>query len=450
MLFLSEQIAVMDCCHSGGMARTLRAGTPRTAVNFLPERPPPPVDLDQAIRENPDASAEPMYSYVTLAACHQEETALENRIKPKMESSTEGSEYWPTRGLFTVHLLTFLRKERENPTLLKRLTYKELVRALLLESPETAKLCGAALDGQHPLCEGLHRDRLLFQLTTKTKEQVLTVKQRVNLEGAIILYIDIGRAAGVVQGTVFAIIDAPGMPSVKRGDIFLTAESVQIDSCIVSQNEAAEPERLDGAKVEVVAWTKDLMRVKASTDVPLSHMGFRFDKVLPEEECDLLLKPGTNRGEWSLTRFDPLVKHYMTPNPSESLTSTWEPKDIIAHVAHWNYHLYRSNTSFKTRKELHFDLEVYQLDSPDWGQGLREVLVPHGKDLLADALPEEVPAVSGSTYNLLEPVREARIQNEMKTSRYGLTLRNKSSHPLFVYMVYFDLLECSISVRPQH
>lgn len=321
--FLSEQIGIMGCCHAGGMARkALAEGTPRTDNSDQKL----PADLDQAIRDNAAVISEPRYSYVTLAACRQEEIALERRIKAKTENDGDGP--LSTRGLFTVHLLTFLRKTREKCTLRQQLTYRELVDALLLESPETEKLCGAPLDGQHPLCEGLHRDRFLFRTITKTKDEMLVVKEAI--DGP--LYIELGRAGGVVEGTVFTIVEAPGMPSVTRGAIFLTAERVEIDRCTVSPNKTMGPEHpgsAKGAKVEVVAWTKDIIKVKAPIHIPASLGGFRFEKVLPDpkgkrekEYCDVSLDPTDQAGHWSITRFDPLVRRYHLTR-SKSLISTW-------------------------------------------------------------------------------------------------------------------------------
>ncbi|KIK62678.1 hypothetical protein GYMLUDRAFT_72462 [Collybiopsis luxurians FD-317 M1] len=132
---------IFDCCHSGSGTRHARSGNVRM-VNVTIQIPH---TLDQDIwaphsrgGEVPDFfRRQGMRSHVLLAACNQEQVAMERKLDNKH------------RGVFTSALLTALEAELPH---LSNVTYRELIKKIQRLD-----------DQQDPQCEGFNQDRVIFR-----------------------------------------------------------------------------------------------------------------------------------------------------------------------------------------------------------------------------------------------------------------------------------------------
>ncbi|KAH9923562.1 caspase domain-containing protein [Fomitopsis serialis] len=425
-------IAVFDCCHSGGVMRGM-TGTPRGLSPEL-QRAPIPEDLDQNIWTwRPDGTVRDanmavptgfsypaMRSHVLLAACRQDEKAQENRV------SVDGN----TRGLFTLHLLKFLRRAYEQAEPLRQLTYARLLDHLL--SPGAIELCGHPLDGQHPLCEGKNRDRLLFSTSELSGEESSFAVRYENER----LYVAAGRIHGVVKGTQFNVQAPKGVAGISPDGVVLTADDVRELECIV---QPSMPNLPADARAVVVAWNS--MPMKVRTSVSVSHQGLlNYTMVQPKEYYDLSLE--TDGDCWIIDQFDPLTFRYAVPHKAfKSADIAVQPNEILEIVARWNFHLYRFNQPADqytpdSVERLRPKVELHRLEAKPEARQLRPLLQKIGEDLFERASADEVWCYPLSTYKVPGTVKEARIHDI--APYYGLTLLNDSDHDLFPYVFYFD------------
>ncbi|TFY61508.1 hypothetical protein EVJ58_g4466, partial [Rhodofomes roseus] len=370
-------IAIFDCCHSGGMGRQGLDGTPR-ALSDEHTHIPLPATLDEDIRTwcddvkptgrgaelwTPTGFLWPaMRSHILLAACRLDETAIENRVTLSSKESIT-----VTRGLFTLHLLTFLREAHTDQKLLAQLTYADLPGRLEKESPDTAKLYGRALlDKQHPVCEGQNRDRLLFSLTRGGPGEPSYAVVRSGGK----IWVEAGSSVGIRKGTRFAVNTATGADGAPRkgGVTVLQADDVQSDlcRCTVMQDTDNPPAHLtEGIRATVVRWSPEAMRVwapglrlPAGTAVP-----FAFSLVSDKQKCDISLELDKVKTRWVLTRFDPLTIQYASSKSLSLDANVTRATDILEHVAHWNFHMYRTSDVSKTdRQQLRVKVELHRLE----------------------------------------------------------------------------------------
>ncbi|KAH9831968.1 uncharacterized protein C8Q71DRAFT_275114 [Rhodofomes roseus] len=467
-------IAILDCCHSGGMGRDGPGpnGTPRALFDDETHVPLPET-LDQHIRSWHDGEAvgrdvtpqaptgfawPAMRSHVLLAACLPEEKAIENRVALRSEGDvTVPSEESVTRGLFTLYLLAFLRRAHEG-TQLSELTYADLTERLAKESGGAVQLYGASLDKQHPICEGYNKDRLLFSLARgRKREPKYAVTQR---KGEFWVYA--GSAVGVMEGSRFAVVDisADGVSALRQGVVILEAKEVWSDRCkctAIWDADVPPPdvvELTDDMRAIVLRWSPETMHVWTSPGVELpanlnAGGSFAFSVVYDRRKCDVSLELDESGTNWILTRFDPLTARYAKASSLTLNVTTVDPWDILGHVAHWNFHMYRYNTVEAIRQQLKVRVELYRLKETDVGL-IQPLLEPEGADLFEDVKPMGLPPWaqkvhprdSESKYAFEKLEKEAIIEDI--TAYYGLAVRNESDYPLFVYVFYFDPNDCGI------
>ncbi|KAH9923558.1 caspase domain-containing protein [Fomitopsis serialis] len=430
-------LAIFDCCHSGGVMREM-TGTTR-ALSLERHREPIPEDLDQEIWtwHSEGASRDvkmvfpagfsypAMRSHVLLAACRQDEKAQETHI------NAEGN----TRGLFTLHLLKCLRRAFEEEASLPQLTYARLVDRLL--SPEVMKLCGTSLDGQHPLCEGKNRDRLLFSTSELMGEESSFAMQYENGR----LYVSAGRIHGVVKGTRFAVQASKARSMCTLDNVVLIAAHVDGLQCIVQPSTADLPLcAFDHTRVVVITWNSAPMKVR--TSVPVSQQGLlNCTEVEPKEYHDVSIEMGTDC--WILSRFDPLTFRYAVQQQIFKFTDiSLQSAEILEAVARWNFYLYHFSDSGPDDANLQPSVQLHRLEDKSEAGSLWPLLAQSGDDLFGAAKGEPVWGSPLSAYKVPGLVKEALLHD--MAPYYGLTLFNTSEYDLFPYLFYFNPSTCAI------
>ncbi|KZT70667.1 hypothetical protein DAEQUDRAFT_764535 [Daedalea quercina L-15889] len=438
-------VAIFDSCHSGGAFRNMRPGpgTPRELGKDV-RRYTLPATLDEELMslsaDTEDGSRgatqvissgfsyPTMRSHVLLAACREDEKARENIVH---DGGTEVA-----RGMFTYHLLAYLRRAYEEAHAPPQITYARLMEALL--DPENIKLCGASFIGQNPLCEGKNRDRLLFS-TSEVAGEATSFPLRYDNRTRT-LYVVGGHANGVVEGTEFTVQLAltdqiDGL--VRSRDIVLVVKTVYATECVVRHDQITDlspyVEALKKARAIISTWNSIVMKVRTPTPLP-AQAAFKYEKATPKGSgyYDLSLQELSNCR--ILTRSDPLTFRYAEREmtiPGRSL----QPDEILDAVAHWNFHLYRFNDRVGGSQELRPQVGLHLLETAS-GTGLRPLLSQVGEDLFGSAPAEDVRGCPLSTYTVPVKVKEARIHD--LTKYYGLTLINTSAYDLYPYVFYFD------------
>ncbi|KZT66779.1 hypothetical protein DAEQUDRAFT_739795 [Daedalea quercina L-15889] len=440
-------LAIFDSCHSGGVSRSMpedfrsgpQDGTPRSlgpdvVLEAIPET------LDSEIWNVGDQSRvskqvfpkgfrhSPTGSHVLLAACRDSEKALENRV---LVSVTSGHASAPlpqsvTRGRFTLHLLASLRRAYAEGTQYD-LTYARLMYRVLSE--KAMKECPVPLSGQHPLCEGNHKDRLLFSSSEMAGEASSFTMQYNSTEDKLV--VEAGRIHGVVEGTQFTLTAPEGKLRPEHYHATLTAASVGELRCV-------------DTRATTFAWNSMQIKISGtSMMLPAPKLGqFGYMKVGEGQYFDASLSSSAEG--WMLSRFDPLTLQYAEPIITISNLAL-QPEEILQSLAHFNYHLYRFNHPESGCRALRPRVELHRLErsrKAETGNWLRPALVPSTDkgDLFGEA--KKVHHSPHSTYKLHDAVKEAEIYD--MAPYYGLTLFNDSEVDLYPYVFYFDPSTCAI------
>lgn len=322
-----------------------------------------------------------MASHVLLAACRPNETAFED---PSAKDAPGG--------LFTTALINCLRSSSLHDT-----SYVRLFDMLDLRHKE-----------QHPQCEGVNRNRLLFSVNT-LRDGKTTFK--ISKKGSK-LYVSAGSIHGIVVGTEFSV-------RTSTQTLVLKADKVGAFATVLegSHNSITDAEAI------VSHWHYPTLRVHSSTHHSSTHV-----TVVPASEPAEVALRQEDIKKWELERFDPLILRYADRCIHFDADAT-RMGDILEAIANFNSYLYRSDGaaagfSGKVRVRLSRIKEIQ-----------REI-GPVGDDLLA------VPVSSCSGV----VVKEAMITD--LEARYGFTLENFSNIDLFPYIFYFDPSDYSVQVRP--
>ncbi|KAH9923544.1 caspase domain-containing protein [Fomitopsis serialis] len=433
-------LAIFDSCHSGGMARGEPPVPGRTrALGPEVKRYPISETLDQAVwtwrpKGDIDRDARPVVSegfyyaarnsHVLLAACREDEKARENEVV------VDGDGRRRSRGMFTHYLLMFLRRAYAQKEILCQLTYARLMDALV--GAEAVELCRVPLLGQHPICEGNHKDRLLLtQNELAGEEHSFAIKRDENG----ILRVAAGSINGVVKGTQFAL-------QASQGIVFTTTQVDALECTVAVQLDNSEaPVILPHTRVVVSAWRSMPMKVRTTVELPIGGI-LSYSKTKYGEYYDVSLDksfdPSTGPKDpllrWVVGRRDPLTFQFARPN-----TVCWRPLEasvVLDIVARWNFHLYRFSDPASLSRQIRPRVELRALRQTGLAARLLPLMMPDGDDMFKDARAEEVQSSLHSTYTVPEVVKEARIYDFDKF--YGLTLYNDSEFGLWPYLFYFD------------
>ena len=320
-----------------------------------------------------------MASHVLLAACRPDEDALED---PYAKGASGG--------LFTTALIEGLRRSSLHDT-----SYTKLFETLNLKN-----------DRQHPQCEGVNKDRLLFSVNTlrdgKTTFKVFHKGNR--------LCVSAGSIHGIVVGTEFSV-RSPAQTLVLRAKKVGASETMLEGYHSMTKAEAT-----------VSHWHHPTLRMHS----PVQQSGAHVTVVPDTEPAEVALRQ-KGLGKWELERFDPLISSY-ADRIVHFDADTNRMKDILEAIANFNSYLYRSDgaaPSFAGKVKMR--LNCIKLVQREYG--------PVGDDLL------DVPISSASGVD----VKEAVITD--LEARYGFTLENYSDVDLFPYFFYFDPSDYSIQVR---
>ncbi|KAI0946425.1 hypothetical protein AcW1_009891 [Taiwanofungus camphoratus] len=403
-------IAIFDSCHSGGMSRAntnvkTRFRPPSSPSFCLPDR------IDQEIWQwglsSRTATAvvptgflyKAMASHVLLAACRQDEIALETR------DTTEPG------GAFTTALVKTLRSCD-----LGQITYDRLMELL------------PVLPYQHPQCEGINKHRILFNGSI-LKDSAKTFKV---VKRGDDCYVQAGSIHGVIVGTEFKVQPPTNdfRTCSSAMEVILVAIHVDALRCNVKRLPEGIPFDIpDGTRAVVSKW--NMHQLKVHFQLPKGNL---FTTVSAHERCDVSVIDNGPDG-LQLRRLDPLISRHA--NLLVDVKQQERISDILDAVAHFNYHLYRLNKSAPLKNK--FTVRLHRLQRESWNT-YRPIYNPTGDDLLA-ADSEPVVCDANTLYDVKE-VKEAVIYD--LESYYGLTLENYSDYDLFPYVFYFDPSDYSI------
>ncbi|KZT70653.1 hypothetical protein DAEQUDRAFT_764523 [Daedalea quercina L-15889] len=398
--------AIFDSCHSGGMSRGTLDMVPR-AVPPDVSPSPVPLTLDQdvwkwGLSTRSATTIVPtgflykaMQSHVLLAACRPDEQALEAAKVPQ------------PRGAFTVGLMKVLRSQN-----LAELSYARLAEMVQLRH-------------QHPQCEGINKDRVIFdvaKLVDRTRSFRVT-----NPNGELL--VEAGSIHGVVEGTEFVMESSFSVPiDFAQRPAFLATRVEALRSFLACKSPASLPDNLLDFRVVVSKW--NALSMKARFQYPA---GSHCSVVGPNDYSDVTIHLGTGNG-WQLERLDPLTSRHASRIMN---IPRGDVSEVLDAVARFNFNLYRRNPQAPIRNQ--FAVELHQLEmAPE--SGLRPILRPIGENYFTNPA-EDVVCAEGSSYNV-DPVQEAVI-TDMKPY-YGLTLVNDSEFDLFPCVFYFDPNDYSI------
>ncbi|KAF8549359.1 hypothetical protein OG21DRAFT_606142 [Imleria badia] len=323
-----------------------------------------------------------MASHVLLAACRPGEDALEDKDAPG--------------GLFTSALIECLRRASLHDT-----SYVKLFEMLDIKP-----------NRQHPQCEGINRDRLLFSVN-RLRDGKTTFKVSKKKKGGK-LYVSAGSIHGIAMGTQFSVRSP-------TQTLVLKAEEVGAFETVLEGSH----HNITDAEAIVSHWHYPTLRVHSSTRHSSTHV-----TIVPASEPAEVALRENDYGKWELERFDPLILGYADRVVHFDADAT-RMRDILEAIANFNSYLYRSDgaaASFSGKVKVRLN-RIKEIETQrEYG--------PVGDDLL------EVPVSSRSGVD----VKEAVITD--LEPRYGFTLENFSDVDLFPYLFYFDPSDYSVQVRP--
>ncbi|PSR72747.1 hypothetical protein PHLCEN_2v11442 [Hermanssonia centrifuga] len=418
---------VLDCCHSGHGTR----GGGDSAAKFFEEYAirsvdpsgltPLREDIDRDILaedlSNPQSFRRGGFSeshggnHVLIAACGQKESAV---------GTSNG-------GLFTTCWLDALRRDI-NPR-----TYAELTKHVEMKLDFVRSKNSRVT--QHVQCEGVVRDRLVFEETMMSSE-LFPAERRKDL-GENIVRIEAGEAQGIQQGTLFELHEMDNRLQSQRTMGSATATEVNAAHCIAEFGEGIV---FDGSKCTALilqhryllkysvddttqtspAAKKTLALLRKSLSKTQPNVSSLAEEVPHGEAVDLVVEIDSS-GEVVLDRRDPFLGTLKTDppriQPDEMETANFPY--ILNAIARFNMHLALTNPKHPLTDNIEFSfhrLEQYG-KVEEWDDDDDPVLEP----------AETIPFVDD----------EARFV-QRDDDRYAFILENKHPTPLYPYLVYFD------------
>ncbi|KAH9923560.1 uncharacterized protein B0H18DRAFT_466144 [Fomitopsis serialis] len=296
------------------------------------------------------------------------------------------------------------------------------------------------LKGQHPLCEGKNRDRILFRKSELAGEaNSFTMRCDAQPSGPRSIYVDAGRILGITEGTEFTM-QTPGSDDSASVTV-LTVLAVEDLWCTVQPTPPLEEVPcLDDARAVFYTWRREPMKVVTSLP-KLEHLAgerrqIDYAVTTSTEECDVSLERGTEG--WVLERFDPLTSRYRR---RQIFDFSFLSGEVLAAAARWNFHLYRFSGPESQSRVLRPITQLHRLKDTHTPNSLRPILLPEGDNLFKSSNKFEAAV---SSYEIHDAVEEATLHD--LAPYYGLTLYNHHIQDLYAYVFYFNPSNYSIQL----
>lgn len=421
---------ILDCCHSGHGTRDSRVDekNPFQTRSIDPHKVTPlraDVDKDLYVHESElqgmrgSAGRKPLRgaftqrrakSHVLLAACGPHEEAL---------GETKG-------GLLTTYLL----KALQNPAIHPR-TYAEIMKyvnrdldVLRAKYPKFVK--------QHAQCEGVARDRVVFEETVPDRRQY-----RVTKESKTVCRIEAGEVHGIKMGTLFALHEM----SKERWGLWIgNAKAAEVNElyCLANVPEevewrgdhhvAAVTQEAYKLAFTVVNTAPDSSEARNTLDVVekgLENVEDRLAGVLDRrppgsKDVDLVLE--IDEGGITLVRKDIYLRDLTTHSPRIDVADVTEANfpAILDAIARFNFYLAQTSSvkPLAGDVDLEFHLLEPDLDYDEFDD--KPVLKARGLQKEVVFKNDEATIVKGDTDD------------------YAFILRNDSNVHLFPHLIYFD------------
>ncbi|CAL1711904.1 unnamed protein product [Somion occarium] len=425
---------VLDCCHSGhGTRGGMSRAPPFKARCLEPKRATPVrenVDrqiwdserLRDSLLQNPAQSQQRFVrggftqrrakSHVLMAACGQNESAF-------------GGE---SGGLFTTSWLEALRNEKIRPR-----SYAQLLKYVNEDLDKLRKEYPGFVI-QHPQCEGVTRDRLVFEKTQvdpNAFDVVWESNDRCRINGPC-------QVMGVTSGTCLELYNMNDHLQINRILGTAVVREVFSDHCfaevakgtkVTGEHHTARilnhPYRLRFAVVNHSPGSQIADDINRIIDSGLFKMDSEFyavlEHVLEPDDADLVLTiDDVNGGRVIMKRRDVHLRDLLCPQLDLRDVRTADFPKILNAIARFNFCLGRVN-------ELHPFVGYVQMEFHLVGEDLD----------LNRSIDARLTRPRMLSREVLFRNDEAKVI-QSNNDDYAFVLRNSSSADLFAHVVYFD------------
>lgn len=429
-------VVVLDCCHSGhGTRDKKKIDLDLDGEELVPRGLDPALvvplhsDVDSDILQpgNPSqrgglAANRASRNHVLMAACGRKQEA---------KGGKKG-------GLFTKFWLQALR----NPDISPR-TYGEMLKYVDKQF-EAIRRRRPGFE-QNPQCEGVERDRLVFEETIMSSK-FFQAERRSNL-GDRFCRIEAGEVQGIRPGTLFELHELDDKFQSRRTLGSATAREVHATYCI-----AEHPGGIIFAGNKCAALVLQLPyslcfalhnaapnSQAAEESVRLFHASLESadapDRAVLREvpyggKVDLVLEVGEDGG-MTFRRLDavlgPLQNMSPTLTAEEVSNANWP--SILNAVARFNKYLALENPQHPLAGNVHLGMHLLQSGADDSVEPEfeDEADVLEGENFQSRDLKQEVQFVDGEAI-----IRDSLVDD------YAFVLKSQEQVPLFVYVYYFD------------
>lgn len=412
---------ILDCCHSGHGTRKGVDQSPSFQIRAVDPAKAIPLrdNIDQEIWSSiPPSKQRRLWgvftkrrdkSHILITACGPREQVIGNE---------EG-------GIFTKALLTCLRRKDIYPR-----SYAELVKHAerTLHADWMTLYPNYSLPNQHPQCEGVSRDRLVFE-KTQVRPNMLTATWQP--DRALFRIECSCSLLGIRPGTRFELYNLDPQYNIERvigiatatevGNTYLLATVAESTSVKGQLHKAC---LLDHPYILSFAVDDSVHRLPARVRAELSNLPPTLTRVdsMPER-ADILLQiqEQADGGVFLfLHRQDVHLRDLTTPVPrfDSSELETLNIIYLLESIAHFNYYLDKANVTHPYAEDVH--MEMWLLD-----QGI--------------AVPR--PLKTEINFKNDEAIILATDNNE-----YVFVLQNNGQIPLYPYIMYFDTSTYEISI----
>lgn len=433
---------ILDCCHSGHATRKdepteFEALDETFTVREVPADSLAPLwqDLDREIWAEDIGSPSTesnegqqllrgafteriAKSHVLLASCGQRESSLGSR----------------RGGLFTTALLKALRDKDVSPR-----SYSEIMKHVSRSVEHTRSRIPAVT--QHPQCEGVLRNRIVFQSAEQHHNQFeVRIDTSTRSGNATCFHIEAGAIQGVRPNTMFDIYEdqntsrreGAAIGTVMAREVFATTCKAYPTGSIHLRTQHFY------ARISGLAYSLTYAISNVAPHAAGSH------RIVDQLRRRIHSVPSMNRNSWheihvqgnpdlqlevddagiTLRRCDPILRDLPTAPPRINGNDVEEYfPDLFITIARFNFFLAHENPRHPFAERVHFELHLLESD--------------HSYDILDDDGDLEFISVRKLRKQIAFRNDEARIEHA-ESDNYAFVLRNLSSTPLFPHLIYFD------------
>lgn len=332
-------------------------------------------------------------SFVLLAACRKHELSSESRAGPNDM----------TRGIFTNALINAL-----DELLSYNLSYASLTERL-------ARAVAAKTYTQTPECIG-NSNRVLFSLNTTEGDA------RFELEKAhdgLYTILNAGEVQGILKGATFNVRSRDGDVILGTLEVVGSTDDRSSSYANPSFDPELDPKNL-WAFLHKLSYSHSPLKVGLGSGVASFHL--QQTTAVNETSVDaaeiVLSKGGYS---WILERKEPKIVRECSSHITLPIHVQFSHLNhVLAGVAHFNYHLMRTN-QFRSNEAI--TIEMYQVTK----QSHNLFSPKDGNNLIKDSMA-----------NL--------VYDTYADANYGFTLKNNSSIDWYPYLFHFDPSDYSIYV----